>query len=53
MHTNMLKREIMTNIRKLLNEKFMCITNKFLRHKIIEVLTIILKNNVFAFGDTF
>ena len=52
MHTNMLKDEVMTNINKLLSTKFMRVGN-FPIDEIMEVLTITLDNNVFAFGDAF
>jgi len=53
MHTNMMKDEIITNIRQLLNKRFMHISSNFPIEEILEALTIILDHNVFAYGDTF
>lgn len=53
MHANMLKDEIIINIRKLLNEKFIHVNDSFPIEQLMQALTIILENNVFAFGDTY
>ena len=53
MYMNMIKDEIITNTRKLLNKRFICISNSFSIEEILEVLIILLKYNIFAFKDIF
>ena len=51
-HTSMIKDEIISNVRKLLNERFMNVSSSFLIEEMIEALATILDYNVFAFEDT-
>ena len=51
MQTNMIKDKIITKMRKLLNEKIMCVNNKILIEEIMEALTIILEN-IFFLSET-
>ena len=41
MHTNMIKDKIIDNMRKLLNEKFMYVSNSFPIKEILEALTML------------
>ena len=52
-HTNIMKDEIISNVRKLLNERFMHISGSFPIEEILEALVIILDYKVFAFEDVF
>ena len=48
-----MKDEIISNVRKLLNERFMHISGSFPIEEILEALVIILDYKVFAFEDVF
>ena len=53
MYTNIMKDEIINNIWKLLNEKFICFSYSFSIEKILEALAIILSYSIFVYGDSF
>ena len=52
-HASMIKDEIISNVRKLLNKRFMNVSSSFPIEEMLEALTIILDYNAFAFKDAF
>jgi hypothetical protein len=49
----MLKEEVIVNIRELLNENFIFISESFSIEEILAMIEIILDNNVFAYGNIY
>ena len=53
MYTNILKDEILKNVKDLLNEQFVYISSLFLVDEILSAIYIVLENNIFTYSNTY